>query len=857
VRRLSVLACLCLFSGTTETLAAPINTTQPAASQPSESALVSVDVADMQDLDRMAWSPPRTRGGIRYRRAHGGNAFFSVPNFWGQTPTPPPGLYAVELTHFDSDYRPRPVRLFSGGGEQGYRMIGRLGGKATGRVVTDTILVDAEDMVTGPSFGWSVQFLLTRLRPIDLVRVAIRRATPIEAEQALQEARRSDEARLQFASPEDFTTDTIEPGERVLYRTATLKDIAEYRDYKAGKNRDVFRRFDMHYVGAPRPYDEQDEHPATDAEIDEFEAMLKAAASDLTTQPAAFPFMIVALTVKKPPKADAMAPLPASGVVAFTRSIYSPISRIYTKPTAEDLKTPLSLKVARNEWEGGVVLVYTAAAQTGLRLREGELTMDGKPLRGRVRVKHVTCGKLGTPPLSMARPLHWWPQPESGIQTRPDRVSLFWLDVFADSDAVPGPYQGHVEVVDSSGRLQARLAVRVDVLPIDLVSPAQSDCRLGFFSDVLPTPRMQQLLMEHNCNTFAVWADGTCPTVRVSRDSRLHLDFTHLDRQLQSAGQLGFGPIVWFLAGPPDQFPQTLDLEKELLRASLVSQGKVSPGRDARILRYLNNYYQSNRDHVAPPVSDLLGQWCKRVAEHAATASWPQLALCPMGPPDFKYQRGMDWAKSRYSQIASLVRDNSDGRLKVFGLIRQAEGSVLFEDCDLICLSELADEPELFERVRAEKGTVWGYAKCPLDATLAHGRYLAGVRPMHRRADGVMAWGLEMGRESAWRYVAGHVIPSAGMLGIREGGDDRRYLEVWLRAAPDADAVWAELDEWVRPIIEAMLREPLPVERREYFEWNVEHGRMMDQLRERIVERILQSGSQKASPAALPPTDQP
>jgi len=857
VRPLSLLACIYLISGTTETLADPLTSTQPAVSQPSASALVSVDVADMRGLDRMAWSSVRTRDGIRYRRAHGGNSFCSVPNFWGQTPTPPPGLYAVELTHFDSERLPRPVRLFSAGGEQGYRMIGSLRGTHTGRVVTDTMLVDAEDMVTGPSFGWSVQFLLGRLRPTDLINVAIRPATPGEVEEAMQDAKRSDAARLRFASPEDFMTDTIEPGELVLYRTATLEDIAEYRDYKAGKNRDVFRRFDMHYVGAPRPYQEQDQHPASDAEIDEFEAMLKAAASELTTQPADYPFMIVALTVKKPPNADVMAPLPASGVVAFTRSIYSPISRIYTKPTAEDLETPLLLRVARNEWEGGLVLVYTAAAQTGLTLRAGELVREGEPLRGRVRVKHVTCHRVGTPVLSMARPLHWWPQPKSGIETDPDRVSLFWLDVFADSDAEPGRYQGYVEVVDAAGRVQARLPVHVDVLAIDLVPPADSDYRLGFFSTVLPTPRMQQLLLENNCNTFAVWTDVTSPVARVSRDSCLQLDFAHLDRQLQSARQLGFGPIVWFLAGPPDQFPQTLDLEKELLRASLVSQGKVGRTRDARILRHLDDYYRPNRDHVEPPVKDLLAQWCKLVADHAAARSWPELALCPMDHPDFKYQHNMDWAKSRYSQIASLVRDSSNGRLKVFGLIRQAEGRVLFEDCDLICLAELADEPELFERVRTQKGTVWGYAKCPLDTTFAHGRYLVGIRPMHRRSDGVMVWGLEMGRETAWRYGAGQVVPSAAMLGIREGGDDRRYLEAWLRTAPDAGAVWAELAEWLRPIMDATPREPLQVHRHDYFERNLAHGTMMDQLRQRIVERILQVGSQEPGAGGLTPTDQP
>ena len=108
---------------------------------------------------------------------------------------------------------------------------------------------------------------------------------------------------------------------------------------------------------------------------------------------------------------------------------------IERKPTADDLKTPLSLRVARNEWEGGVVLVYTAAAQTGLRLRAGELARDGEPLKGRVRVKHVTWGKVAPPPLSMARPFYWWPQSESGIETHADRVSLFWLDVFADRDA--------------------------------------------------------------------------------------------------------------------------------------------------------------------------------------------------------------------------------------------------------------------------------------------------------------------------------------------------------------------------------------------------------------------------------------
>jgi len=57
--------------------------------------------------------------------------------------------------------------------------------------------------------------------------------------------------------------------------------------------------------------------------------------------------------------------------------------------------------------------------------------------------------------------------------------------------------------------------------------------------------------------------------------------------------------------------------------------------------------------------------------------------------------------------------------------------------------------------------------------------------------------------------------------------------------------------------MEAMPREPLPVHLHEYFERNVEHGRMMDQLRQRISERILQAGSKEANPASLPPADKP
>jgi len=817
------------------------DSTQPAASQPARIYLSQVRVADLPDsmLDRMAWSKPRTRDGVEYRRAHGGNVFVSLPNFWGHTPNPPAGLYAIDITHFDISNTVRTIKIYSGGGEQGFRYIGYVGGPNTRRFVTDTILVDAEDIVTAARFNWQVQILFARSRPIELVSVGIRKATSDDFLAIVERVQQLDRQALTAKSTGPPGTDVIEPGESFSYRHADLECIAQYRDYQDGKNRDLYRLFNIYYV-MPTRSDQPIVHPATQKELQEYEQYLKTTTATAPTAmaPIKLPYKLMAVVVKKPLQPDTPAPSPSSGVIAFSRPIHTPISRIYTKPTQADAQSGLTIRLAKNEWEGAPILVWSQTQHQNLHLRVAPLEQQGQPFQGQTRIQHVTVAPVGLGSAKVVQPLYWWPQTKTGLTLEPDRTTIFWLDLFADPAAKPGSYSGCVEVIGHDQQVLARMPLKVELLPIELISAAECPYRMGFFSGMFPAPRMQQILIDHNCNTFAVFLDGTPPLVRVTDKSTLHVDFDNIDRQLRHARKLGIGPVVFFMSSRPAEFPTGLYLEKSLLRAQLVADRKISQKPDTRIFKYLGKYFSDNRDKVGPPVRELLQQWLKLVAQHADRAPWPQLAFCPMDQPQNLHNPKYQWTESRYADTAKLIADAAEGRLKVFGLIRNRYGEALLDYCDLACVSYLTYDPVLAEQARQRTNRLWAYATCDPDATLTHARFLAGAHPMQAHADGLLFWALEWGRNTPWRYIAGDIVYNAVLLGIREGGDDRRYAETLLRVADDTDAARDLIDSLIEPTREISFRS-LNVRSPDYYQQKLRHVELLNRLRNALADEII------------------
>jgi hypothetical protein len=414
---------------------------------------------------------------------------------------------------------------------------------------------------------------------------------------------------------------------------------------------------------------------------------------------------------------------------------------------------------------------------------------------------------------------------------------MFWLDVFADRGAEAGEYTGIVEAIGRDNKVLAQARVNVELLPIDLPPPAECSYKMGFFSGMLPAPRMQQLLIDHNCNTMVLYLDGTAPLIRVS-DSDVVADFTTIDQQFRSAKRLGISPIVWVLSTRPEQFPQSLHLEKSLLRASLVAQRKLTHREDNRILRYLRSYFEDKRNQVAPPVRELVKQWLDLVGRHAADAPWPDLAFCPMDQPEYLHGPSQQWAKERFADTASLISEAADGRFDVFGLLRNQFGEAILEYCDLSCLTFLGANPSVAEKARQGGRPVWGFANCKNDTTMAHARFLAGALPMRLQADGMLFWALEWGRSTAWRYIAGDVIYNASLIGIREGGDDRRYMEALLRTADDPEAAQAVVARLLAGTADIPYR-AMNVIARDYCRQNQGNAELLEQLRGGVADEII------------------
>ena len=517
----------------------------------------------------------------------------------------------------------------------------------------------------------------------------------------------------------------------------------------------------------------------------------------------------------------------------------------------------VKVRMARNEYEPATFAVYAAGrALTGVTCTVGPLAGDGGRLACELDLRTAEYSAVqetvdyGTSVDSgkyRMFPQRLWPAYPVDIAR--GRSHLFWITVRTLGEASrPGRYTGRITIRDASGHT-ADLPLEVEVLPVTLRTVNEAGLRLGSCTRGLPTLQEVKTLAEANHNGMDLWFACTNPQISFD-DGKLSLDWSYLDDWMAYARQCGMTEMVWFFGGDPKRFPNSLELERDLYRL----RGRTAQERQ-ELYREFCRKTSADPDKVIAEVRPLYVEFVRQTAEHAKAKNWPRLVLHPFDepgkwtarPPEGSAGTGAGpWIRGHFGDCCGLIRQGWPDA--TVGLEAHVVPPCLafLKDVNVFCTNRAWQDAELARRLAEAKVEFWQYANCDDQAPAYRTRYSFGFYFASFGSRGALVWAYNWlarfdtsGRDN-WGYAWGTPFGTVfcpSLVGLREGLDDRRWIET-LKARAGKD-----------PAVEALLAEVLKEARAQraetpYTSYNEpQDPRKLDQWRGRIMDALAAASS--------------
>ena len=484
------------------------------------------------------------------------------------------------------------------------------------------------------------------------------------------------------------------------------------------------------------------------------------------------------------------ADLKSAAIVPYTRTYMSPILP-NAAPQKGEAGAPLKLRMARNEFETAQFAVYA----NGRDLKDVNFTVsDLKGPAGKLacEVRRRTAEYAAVQAARDGKTFRMFPQrfwPAYAVDVAKGTSHAFWVTVRTLGRASkPGKYTGDVTIV--AGGSAAKLPIEVEILPTMILTMQQAGLELGACG--LPTLQELKTLSEHNHTGMDIWFGGTQQQMRV-RDGKLEMDSTYLDDWMAYATKLNMTHMMWFMGGDPYGFPDTLNLERDLYRAQ-------KGGRDALRRQFLDKT-NAKPDKVIPELRDLYVQWVRQTAENAKKKNWPKLIIHPFDEPakwvqshkwDNPFHKVIGagkWINPHFKDSCALIRQGAKGydNILVGGDMHHANPSMTFvKDVDVFCTNAIHEDQKLGDKVRAAGTQFWQYSGCGDQSPAHQPRFTFGWYFAAYDSRGYLVWAYDaIGRFDTsggrgWGYgwyTPFGTVETPFMLGLREGFDDRRWIE--------------------------------------------------------------------------------
>jgi hypothetical protein len=493
-------------------------------------------------------------------------------------------------------------------------------------------------------------------------------------------------------------------------------------------------------------------------------------------------------------------------MVAYVRTWLVPLMQT-AAPQRGEAGAPLAIRMARNEYEPAAFGVYA----NGQDLRN--VTFSVSPLEGAdgelacqvdlrtIEYSVVPTGgrREGVTGYSMF-PMRLWPMypvdvPKGGSQQ-------FWIDVHTLGEkSKPGKYSGTVTI--KADGAATSLPIEVEVLPVTLLTMQQAGLDLGGCSGQVPAQDLK-CLAEHNHTGMDIWFGGTQPQMRVI-DGKIQFDWTYLDDWMAAAKRYGMDHMMWFMGGDPYGFPDTLNAERDFYRTTASGQ---SQQLRTEFIERLNK----DPDKVLPEDRPRYQEFIRQLAQHAKANNWPdKFIIHPFDEPAKWVQSSHSqnafhevigtgkWIKSHFEDCSALIREAAKGydNILVGGDMHHAEPSMVFlDDVDVFCTNAIHEDPQLGDKVRKAGVAFWQYSGTNMSTPAHQGRYTFGFFFGAYNSRGALIWAYDaMNRfdtsESTSQWGYGWYTPfgtiyTPFMVGVREGFDDRRWMETYKKLVGEA-----------------------------------------------------------------------
>jgi hypothetical protein len=465
-----------------------------------------------------------------------------------------------------------------------------------------------------------------------------------------------------------------------------------------------------------------------------------------------------------------------AALVPYVRTYMSTVYP-YSAPQQGETGIPLKAQMARNEYEPAAFGVYAPKADlTNVTVKVEPLrhASDAKAsLAAEVRTAEYALSPSGSALASF--PQRLWPMYATAIKK--GQSGWFWVTFHSAAKTTPaGLYRGQVTISSDQG--QASLDVEVRVLSIELVDMNDTDLRMGGCITGMVSRHDMDNMLRYNHNQVQYWFSGVQPKFIVKKGGDFDLDFTILDDQFEQARKAGIQSNVYFLGGNPYGFPGTQTLPRELARQVLGMT--IDEFKDLMLKDPYN---------VPEQIVPLYKKWVAKVMQHAKEKNWPEQILTPFDEPD-KWRQSRQgtgkWIRPQFEQCCNFIHE-AWPETRVYGSMHHAPAVVFLPVIDIFCTNAVGEDPLLGDKVRAAGKTFWQYSGGDPASPADRARYTFGFYFHSFNSRGSLCWAynwfddrFDNSEGNNWGYgwyTPTDVIPAPFYEGMREGWDDRRYIE--------------------------------------------------------------------------------
>ncbi len=454
-----------------------------------------------------------------------------------------------------------------------------------------------------------------------------------------------------------------------------------------------------------------------------------------------------------------------------------------------------------------------------------------------------------------------WPLYEASIKA--GQSQSFWLSFATDpKTAKPGTYRGEItfSAVSGTNKITEKVPLDVVVRPIRLLTMDEAGLKAGGcvmgavpFHDI-------SYAVKNNLNMVDLWAFSFSPVLK-KENEKLVIDTTLMNEWMQGARQRGWGSAYYFMGEDPFRFPLTMSTERNLygIMHQTSWEDKVPTWKE--FCKLTSAHPNSVIDEVRP----LLAQWIKEVSKAAKDNDWPLLILSPFDEPAKYSESGLNGAgefqsvclgagpylQPHFDDVCKMIRDNATPGTLIGADIHNKAGMVFLPYIDVFVTDAHKQDPSMQTKVLAAGKTYWeyGFPKEPF-----HQRFSWGFWYGAHGTTGMLLWAYNWGARFdisegdnsiiCWDTPF-RTIPSPFYEAIREGLDDRRYIETLKRVAK-AKGKEKQESAFLQNIYDQALSERYQGKSDTYDEWfswaeeQPQDADTLDQWRDAIADKIVE-----------------